>query len=102
MAVDTSRWPRSSMDGPDVVTALQEVGREGMAEGVATGALVEAGRADGADHGALHVCFVVVMPVVSLFHGGDGNARDPPPVEELHREGCRIKVYTPSLAAAPA
>ena len=54
MVFDTWRWPEELLDGQDVVTARKEVGREGMAEGVASGALVDAGRADSAGHGALH------------------------------------------------
>ncbi len=45
----------TEVGGADVVTALRKVGGEGMAGGVAAGTLVDAGRADGAGHGALHV-----------------------------------------------
>ena len=50
------------LDGADVVAAFEEVGGERMAEGGSTGALVDAGGADGAGHGALYVGLVVVMP----------------------------------------
>ncbi len=50
------------LDSAEVMTALRKVGREGMAEGVATGALVDAGRADGEGHRALHIRLMVVMP----------------------------------------
>jgi hypothetical protein len=58
------------LDGADVLTALQKVGRDGVTEGVATGTLVDAGRADGSGHGALHVRLVVIVPpsMVSLPH----------------------------------
>jgi hypothetical protein len=36
--------------GADAVAVLQKVGCEGMAEGVASGTLVDAGRANGAGH----------------------------------------------------
>ena len=56
------------LDGTDVVSALQKVGGERMAEGVAAGALVDAGRAYSACHGALYVRLVVVMPALCLFN----------------------------------
>jgi hypothetical protein len=52
------------LDGADVLTALPKVGREGVTEGVATGTLVDAGRADGSGHGALHVRLVVMVPAL--------------------------------------
>lgn len=50
------------LDSADVVSAFQKVGGERMAEGVATGTLLDAGRLHGAGHGALNVRLVVVMP----------------------------------------
>lgn len=52
------------LDGADVVTALQQVGGEGVAKGMATGTLVDASRADGAGHGSLHVRLMGVMPAL--------------------------------------
>lgn len=52
------------LHGADVVTALQKMGRERMAEGMATGTLVDAGRADCAGYGALDVRLMIVMPAL--------------------------------------
>src|SRR5687767_8894479 len=100
MVVDISRWPRS-LDRPDVVTALQQVGGEGMAEGVATGALVDAGRADGAGPGALHVRFVVVMPPLgrlALPTRRRGENPLPAPVARRRRELSVDRVRQPDTA----
>lgn len=58
--------------GADVVTGLQQMGREGMAEGMAAGVLVYAGLQHGLLVGALHEGLVHV--VASLFAG---NGVDP-------------------------
>lgn len=53
--------------GADVIAAFQEVGRKGMAEGVAAGVLVHAGLKHGLLDGTLHEGFVHV--VAALFAG---------------------------------
>jgi hypothetical protein len=49
------------LDGPDVVVILEQVGREGVSEGVARGELGNARGMDGVLHGALENGFVEVM-----------------------------------------
>ncbi len=49
------------LDRPDVVAALQKVGREGVAQGVAGGVLEDAGRTAGVVKGSLYAPFVKVM-----------------------------------------
>src|SRR5689334_3682539 len=72
--------PEELLDGADVVTALQKVGGEGMAEGVAAGTLVDAGRAGGTGHGSLHVRFMVVVPALGgLVLPPSGSGKDPLP-----------------------
>lgn len=71
----TSRVAAALLNGPNVVTALRKVDREGLAEGVATHTLVDAGRADGAGHGTLNVRLVIVMSAfggVALHRVGQG------------------------------
>jgi hypothetical protein len=76
------------LDGADVVTALQKVGGEGVAEGVAAGTLVDAGRADGAGHGALHVRLMVVVPAFGrLTFPWRGSGKDPLPAPVAGRSG---------------
>ena len=49
------------MDGSDVSAVLQEVGREGVTEGVGRDALVQASRHRGPSYGALRGAFVKVV-----------------------------------------
>ena len=42
------------LDGADGVTILQEMGREGMAKGVAAGPLIDAGTTNCVSYGSLH------------------------------------------------
>jgi hypothetical protein len=51
------------LDGADVVTALQEVSGEGMAQRVATGTLVNAGRGRRGSRRAAR-SFVIMMPAL--------------------------------------
>ena len=49
------------LDGSDVSAVLQEVGREGVTEGVGRDALVQASRYRGPSYGALRGAFVEVV-----------------------------------------
>jgi len=86
---EMSRWPTRLLDGADVVTALEEVGGEGVAEGVAARALVDPRLPDGAGHGALDVGLVVMMATlgaVTLPAGRRGKYPLPAPVARRRRE----------------
>src|SRR5215213_2143598 len=57
-------------------------------EGVATGTLVDAGRADGSGHGALHVRLVVMVPALGgLAPPSRGGGKDPLPAPVAGRSG---------------
>jgi hypothetical protein len=49
------------LHGADIVTVLEQVGGEAMAEGVASDALVEAGGAGGLADGSLQAAFVQMV-----------------------------------------
>lgn len=77
------------MDSTDVVSAFQKVGGERMAEGVATGTLLDDGHPHGAGHGALNVRLVVVMPAfgrLALPPRRGGKDPLPAPVARRGRE----------------
>ncbi len=57
------RMAEELLDGADVVAALEQVGREGMAERVGRRGLGEAGQAHGDGEAPLHDRLVEVMPM---------------------------------------
>jgi len=72
------------LDGPDVRPILEQVRREGMAEGVPAGRLGEAGIANGLFHGALQHGLVEVMPATLAALAveiGTRRGEDPLPAE---------------------
>ena len=58
--------------GADILTGLEEMGREAMAEGVATGGLEDAGVTDGAADGALQGALRGVVPADDAGSGVGG------------------------------
>lgn len=70
------------LDGSNVGAGLEEVGGEGMPEGVASGLLGNAGAADGFADGSLEACFVEVVTMAGARLGvsiGAGRWEDPLP-----------------------
>ncbi len=70
------------LDGADVVAVFQEVGGEGVAEGVAGGPLGDTGFLDGVADGALHDRFVMMVAAALAGierHVGPGGREDPLP-----------------------
>ena len=70
------------LDGADVLAGLQEVGGEGVAEGVAAGFFGEAGFLDGGGDGFLDDAGVQVVSVAGLVLGvvvGAGGGEEPLP-----------------------
>jgi len=78
------------LNGADVVAILEQVGREGMAEGVTGGPIRDAAAPDGIASGGLNGGFVqvVFVQVVAVALAGAGTARQPPApraISRLHR-----------------
>ncbi len=67
------------LDGADVVAVLEQVRREGVAEGVAGGSLRESGPRVRLSHGALEVILLIDESEVSINNGEYNPTRIEPP-----------------------
>lgn len=79
------------LNGPDVMTVFQEVGCEGMAEGVAGDAFGKAGLDGGQFHGALDGGFVEVVAAALAGFGvvvEPGGRKEPLPLPVTGSTGC--------------
>lgn len=63
------------LDGPNVVSVLEEVGRKAMAEGVATGGFPDSGLGDGLFDRPLEGPRVDVVPLLATRPGIDRSTR---------------------------
>jgi hypothetical protein len=81
------------LDGPDVVVVLQQVGGEGVAEGVARGGLGETGGADRVLHGALEDRFVEMVAATL--------AGEPVHVQPRGREDSLPRPFAPGARVLP-